>query len=151
LSLRSNLLTGNLFITCQTCGYLNRLLGGSKSTQTLKSIFVSGRTLLAQAVRGVWTNRPHASEGPGGRGRCRTLQNKFSRHNLCSSLQVSMTVLCSLNPHRCCIHCARSVRLTVPRLACSCGLVPRLFSPGNFRAALCLQVRSLIRSVWSSS
>ena len=36
----------------------------------------------AGGVGGVRTNRPHPSEGPVGRGRCRPLQNKFSRHNL---------------------------------------------------------------------
>jgi len=36
------------------------------------------------------TARTQAKVRGRGRGRCRPLQNKFSRHNLCSSLQVSM-------------------------------------------------------------
>jgi len=42
------------------------------------------------------------------------------------------------------IHCARSIRLTIPGLVCSCGLVPRLFSLG-MSITICI----LARPIWS--
>ena len=47
------------------------------------------------------------------------------------------------------LHTQRTICQThLPRLDCSCGLVPRLFSPGNFRAALCHVVYGLVAKLW---